>query len=292
MNSLTPSSGGGQIVQIDASDLSAEDQRALERALLDLERSSLAMRLSAILGQQVGIIGSLVPAQVSELVNRSAEAAIKRSLTFALRSLHGRPVRDTRRLHKTVVVFAGAAGGAFGFSGLPVELPFTTTLMLRSIADIARGEGEDLSHPNAALACLEVFALGGPAGAAQTGAGAALQHGGDKVETGYFALRGILAQSVSEAARYVVDRGLADEAAPILVRFITQIGARFGVIVSQKLAAQSVPLIGAACGAAINYAFVDHFQTLARGHFTIRRLERRYGAGVVRAEYDRLARRA
>ena len=112
------------------------------------------------------------------------------------------------------------------------------------------------------------------------------------METGYFALRGILAKSVSEAARYLVDRGLAEEAAPMLVRFVTQIGARFGIVVSQKLAAQSVPVIGGACGAAINYAFVDHFQTLARGHFTIRRLERRYGASVVRAEYDRLLQRA
>lgn len=28
--------------------------------------------------------------------------------------------------------------------GLPVELPFSTAIMLRSIADIARSEGEDL----------------------------------------------------------------------------------------------------------------------------------------------------
>jgi hypothetical protein len=34
--------------------------------------------------------------------------------------------------------------------------------MLRSIADIARSEGEDLSDPEAALSCVEVFALGGP----------------------------------------------------------------------------------------------------------------------------------
>jgi len=55
---------------------------------------------------------------------------------------------------------------------------------------------------------------------------------------------------------------------------------------------QSVPFIGAASGAAINYAFVDHFQTLARGHFTVRRLERIYGIVVVRAEFERLARQS
>ena len=38
---------------------------------------------------------------------------------------------------------SGAAGGAFGLASLPVELPVSTTIMLRSIADIARAEGED-----------------------------------------------------------------------------------------------------------------------------------------------------
>ncbi len=47
-------------------------------------------------------------------------------------------------------------------------------------------------------------------------------------------------------------------------------------------------MIGAVGGAAINLAFVEHFQDLARGHFTVRRLERVYGPELVRAEYDRL----
>lgn len=76
--------------------------------------------------------------------------------------------------------------------------------------------------------------------------------------------------------------------APALVRFVAQIGTQFGVAVSQKFVAQTVPLIGAAGGAAINYAFADHFQAIARGHFTVMRLERRYGERIVRAEYDRL----
>ena len=100
----------------------------------------------------------------------------------------------------------------------------------------------------------------------------------------------MLAKSVSEAARHLLDRGLRDQASPLLVRFIAQISARFGVVVSQKVAAQSLPLIGAASGAAINYAFVDHFQTVARGHFTVRRLERTSGTSLVRAEFDRLIR--
>ena len=67
-------------------------------------------------------------------------------------------------MHKSIAVLAGAAGGAFGIASLPIELPFSTTIMLRSIADIGRTEGQDLSDPRTALACLEVFALGGRAG--------------------------------------------------------------------------------------------------------------------------------
>jgi hypothetical protein len=72
------------------------------------------------------------------------------------------------------------------------------------------------------------------------------------------------------------------------VRFVTQIAARFGVVVSQKVAAQALPLVGALGGAAVNYAFIDHFQDVARGHFAIRRLERTYGKEIVRAEYERV----
>ncbi|MGH6851949.1 MAG: EcsC family protein, partial [Methylocella sp.] len=250
----------------------------------------------AILGRQAGAIAAIVPANLAEIASRTAEAAIRSGLNFALLSLAGRPLRDRRRMHKSIAVLAGAAGGAFGISSLPVELPFSTTIMLRSIADIARAEGQDLSDPKAALACLEVFAFGGRDGSSQDIRFPDIDvpdsrfSEGVAVETGYFALRAILAKSVSEAASYLAGRAAASEAAPGLVRLVAQIGARFGVLVSQKLVAQSVPLIGAAGGAAINYAFADHFQSIARGHFTVLRLERRYGARLIRAEYEQLRR--
>ena len=76
--------------------------------------------------------------------------------------------------------------------------------------------------------------------------------------------------------------------APVLVRLVAQVAARFGVVVSQKLAAQAVPVLGAVGGAVVNAAFIEHFQTIARGHFTVRRLERLRGADVVRFDYERL----
>lgn len=83
-------------------------------------------------------------------------------------------------------------------------------------------------------------------------------------------------------------RGVVDESGSAIVRLLAQIGACFGVVVSQKVAAQAVPVIGAIGGAAVNVAFVDHFQTLARGHFTVRRLERIYGPGTVRRAYEEI----
>ncbi len=270
-----------------APDLSEEDLAALIEAVRELEHISFALHLANLLGRQIGQVGRLVPAPVTSLVNRAAESAIKNAFHLALRSLGSQSqipfskgtLNGTRRFHKAAVVLSGAAGGAFGLASLPVELPISTTLILRSIADIARHEGEDLSEPDTLLACLQVFALGSRD-----------EGRGDFTESGYFATRGLFAKSVSEAARYLVGRAATDEASPVLVRFLTQIGARFGVVVSQKLAVQAVPVLGAAGGAAVNYAFLTHFQRIAHGHFTIRRLERIYGREAVHAEYELLAR--
>ena len=51
---------------------------------------------------------------------------------------------------------------------------------------------------------------------------------------------------------------------------------------------QTVPILGALSGAAVNSLFLNHFQALAQGHFTVRRLERIYGKGTVRRAYDQL----
>ena len=70
---------------------------------------------------------------------------------------------------------------------------------------------------------------------------------------------------------------------------IAKVASRFGIAVSEKAAAQAIPIIGAVGGGLINALFVDHFQNTADAHFTVRKLERQYGAEVVRAEYERLA---
>ena len=51
---------------------------------------------------------------------------------------------------------------------------------------------------------------------------------------------------------------------------------------------QGVPVIGALGGATVNVLFIDHFQDMARGHFVVRRLERKYGADEVETAYANL----
>jgi hypothetical protein len=241
-----------------------------------LESPGLAARVLNLLGLPVEKGFKLLPAGWSEVVTRAAQTALATALHVAVATLADRGPRPSSEiLHKVVVTATGAAGGAFGLAALPIELPVSTTVMLRSIVDIARSEGERIRLPEVRLACLEVFALGGRTGS------------DNAAEVGYFAVRAALARAVSEAAQYFAERGFVQEGAPVMVRFITQVASRFGVAVSEKAAAQAVPILGAAGGAVINLLFIDHFQAMARGHFIVRRLERTYGPELVRAAYDR-----
>src|SRR5207237_1121662 len=132
----------------------------------------------------------------SKAVAAATTKALNVALAVALRTMEKEPKAASRLLHKALAAASGAVGGGFGLAALPVELPISTIMLLRSIAAIARSEGE-------------------------------------------------------------------------------------------QLAAQAVPVIGALGGAAVNYAFIDHFQEVARAHFVVRRLERRYGKSAVRAAYER-----
>jgi hypothetical protein len=178
-------------------------------------------------------------------------------------------------MHTMAVATSGAIGGAFGIAALGVELPISTTLILRSIADIAAAEGEDPRAIDTKLACLTVFALGSPRDAAD-----------ETAESGYFATRSALATAVAEASKHLAQKGLAKGGGPAVVRLVTLVGARFGIVVSEKTAAQLVPVIGAAGGALINTIFIGHYQDMARGHFIVRRLERIHGSEPVRRAYE------
>jgi hypothetical protein len=93
---------------------------------------------------------------------------------------------------------------------------------------------------------------------------------------------------VAEATKHLAQKGLGKGVAPPLVRLVTLIGSRFGIVVSEKAAAQAIPILGAAGGALINTVFIGHYQDMARGHFIVRRLERAHGPEAVREAYEAL----
>jgi hypothetical protein len=257
--------------------MTEEDLKTLQAAKRILEHPGLAAKITNMLGKPIEKGMELLPEQWSTVVNQVTRKAIEAALDGALVTLAKSPRPRSRNYwHKMAVLATGAGGGAFGLPALAVELPVSTTIMLRSIADIARSEHEDLRSPAAKLACLEVFALGGRSTKDEAS------------ESGYFALRAVLAKAVSEAAGFIAEKGLVKEGAPVIVRLITQIVDRFGVAVSAKVAAQAVPAVGALGGAAINWLFINHFQDMAKGHFSVRRLERAYSPEIVLAEYMKI----
>lgn len=255
------------------------DLAALAAAHRALEHPSFAARATELLGVPLELGLKRLPTGWQNKVQEVSQSALAYALDAALKTLDDTPPRHpglARKLHKLAVAMTGGAGGALGFVTLALELPVTTGIMLRAIADSARAEGEDMRSPEARLACIEVFALGGP------------RRGDDAAETGYFAVRIALAQQVAKAAEHILQRGVAEPGAPAVLRLITRVAQRFSVQVSEKLAAEAVPLVGALGGATINVVFIDHFQSMARGHFAVRRLERSYGAASVRARYEAL----
>lgn len=257
------------------------DRDELRRAKSLLEHSGLAMKIASLAGKPVEWALARLPSKAGEVVTKATHAALDKALSLALFTMNGKeagPAGDWR--HRMAAWGTGAVGGVFGVVGLPLELPVTTTVMLRSIADHARSQGEDLSSPEARVNCLLVLALGGSSSS------------DDASEVGYFAARMAMARAVSEAATYIAGRAAAEEtaekAAPALIRLMATIAARFGLAVEDKLAAQLVPVIGALGGAVINGLFIEHFQSMAWGHFVVRKLERKYGAAEVKAAYDEL----
>ena len=259
--------------------LSAKHLETLTRAVGRLEKASLAKHLADLAGRPVGKALMSVPQPLKSKLDQAAEKAILRCLDVAVKSLKPTKKPPMTRVATMLAGFSGGVGGLLGVAGLPVELPFTTILMLRAIADIGRHQGEDLSKLEARLACIEVFALG--AGAIK-----------NQTALGYYASRALFARLSGEAMNFFVERGVANASAPVVQRFVSEVAARFGLVVSERVAASAVPVVGALGGAAVNAVFMNYFQELARGHFAVRRLERIYGAEAVKKEYERLAEEA
>jgi hypothetical protein len=232
-------------------------------AILMADSRGAVIRLTALFGRRVEAFKNRVfqtgerlgGAAWSELV-QSAQDAVEDTLwrsyslaTFGLEAvpqmLRPRQPRNNA-VHRLATMASGVASGFVGLPGVVFDIPFTTTTILRSIGEVARDSGEDLAAEETRRACLEVLAFGGPGGV------------DDDTEIGYWATR----------------IGMNHLAVTLLIRGAA---GRFGLLLSEKFLAQAVPLAGAVAGGALNYAFTDYYQTMARVHFCLRALERRTG---------------
>jgi hypothetical protein len=256
--------------------LSDEELAELRWAYQHLEHPSLAARLTSRLATPIEEGLNLLPKSWRKRLDKAAETSVCVSLRLAVRSLTKLDAAGANTwLPKFAAAGAGAAGGFLGPVTLLAELPVTTVLMLRAIADIARSEGEDLSQTDARIACVQVFALGGRTSDDDT---ADLGYYGLRVALGFYFERDILEFAANVHGPHI----------PAVIQMIRAISARFGVVISDKAAAQMVPVAGALSGAMLNLIFMTHYQDVARGHFIVRRLEREHGADLIREAYEGL----
>ena len=244
--------------------LSADEQQKLwEAALLMSESRGFLVRLAGLFERRVENVRSIVNGVGERVVGRSwlgleqkiqdgVEEALWRGYSYATLGLEAapdfmRPKQPRKnRVHKALTAASGMISGFVGLPGVLVDIPFTTATILRSIAEIARDSGEDLNSEDTRRACLEVLAFGGP-GETE-----------DKTEAGYWAAR----------------IGMSHLTINLLIRSAS---GRFGLLLSEKLMTQTLPVAGAVAGGLLNYSFTDYYQSMAKVHFCLRALERRTG---------------
>ena len=285
----------GDAPSMEVSDL---DRAKIAAAVEELENPGLAGKLAEVIGTPVEKLLDRLPDVIQSKIDEATQSALEGALKIALKTIgEGDGSRPWNMTHKVLASMSGMAGGFFGAPALLAELPVTTGIMLRSIADIARSHGEDLRETESQLACLEVFALGsgGPEAATAeaeevVAAGAdgeespAAADDSDFAEAGYYVARAALAQQV-KATVTALSKGTVPGLPSVASKLVSKISARYGLAVSEKAAAQAVPIVGAVGGGLVNVLFMDHFQDTAEAHFTIRQLERKYGERTVREAY-------
>ncbi len=260
-----------------------QDLADLRFAVSLLENPSVGAKIANAVGSPLEKAMAMLPDKAHAAIGSAVQKAVHAALKLALKTLRGKPAHKGGHppasadwWHLAASAATGGVGGAWGLAALAVELPLTTSLILRSIADVARSEGADLQDVQTQLECVQVLAFGGPS------------RSDDGTDVGYFVAREALAKAVADAAAHIARHGVQQEAAPALLRLVLQVAQRYSITVTEKAAAQLVPLIGAAGGAVVNTVFMDHFQGVARGHFILRRLEARHGLQAVQQQYLRV----
>jgi hypothetical protein len=258
-------------------ELEPEEIEELIWAHSHLEHPSFAARLSNLIGSPIEQGFKLLPKRWYQRLDATLELSVRKSLELALGSMeHISPNTAHIHFHRFMAMGTGALGGFLGPITLLAELPITTVLMLRAIADIADSQGEDLTQTESKLACMEVFALG------------SRTKQDEAADSGYYGLRALVSFHFSPT---VTPGTNMSGMIPGAIEFVRAVSARFGLVIQDKAAARMVPVAGAVSGALINLLFMKHFQDVAKGHFIVRRLERKYGPELIRKIYQRISKK-
>ena len=227
--------------------------RVAELARRQHRAGGVLMKVVNAAGSQVEDGMRLLPQSVRTQVEGAVRAGLVRSYEAAAKSRTG-PFADrvaTDRAHRILASLSGALGGVGGLATAIAELPIATTVIFRAVQGVAAQYGEDPTSAETRVECLRVFGMGGPRGDAEEG-----------LDTAFIGAR----LSIT---------------GPALNKLIARIAPRVAAVLSQKLASQAVPIIGAAAGAGTNYAFINYYVELAHVHFGLRKLMREHGETVV-----------
>ncbi len=253
--------------------LSTEHLAQLSDAKALLANGSLSDKIGALFGVSIENGYACLPRDWEAQTAAIAEDTLMLALRGMLTTLGG----GSSDIFPTIARFSAGIRTHERIAELPglaLELPVSMMLLCRSVADIARANGERSEDLDTRLACLELFALGD----ARRNATSA----------GYFALRARLASPTTAAIDYLINTLMVDEDADALRGYVSAIAGHFREQIEIHVAAEAIPDIGRHYGSAMNLLLIDHFQDIARGHFTVRRLERAYGQHEVRTTYDRI----
>jgi hypothetical protein len=193
-----------------------------------------------------------LPPDVQKMVAERARDGLELAFRTAILGMEPGTRPERSGAYRLGGVLSGAMGGMGGFATTLAELPVTTGLIMRSVADIARGQGLDLRDPAVRAACIEVFAFGGP-----------LEED-DDADIAFWATR-------------LAGQEMAQLMASVVVRYAPNM--------MTKLGAQAVPLVGAAVGAGLNLVYMDFYQRMARVVFALQPLEQAEGRAAVRRRF-------
>jgi hypothetical protein len=217
---------------------------------VDAELESIARRYKAASGVGINVL-NLIGGQAENLLERLPTSVRKQLETATVRALdHALSAASKSRdavpdqaswLNSAVSAAMGAAGGAGGLPTALAELPVTTTLLLRVIEGVAVEHGFDPKSESVRFDCVQVFSAAGP-----------------------------LAQDDGSDLAFLTTRmALSGKAVQAVIH---KVAPRLAVVMGQKLAAQTVPILGAVAGAATNYAYTNYYQEMAHVHFSLRKL--------------------